>query len=80
MKPQTVAELHDDEQERNELVREKRRRVDALRVTHERLTRELEALDASARRSPAAVEAMRLELARVTIDLRAASRELIASI
>ncbi len=80
MKGRTIAELHDDEQARNELVRDKRRRVDVLRATHERVTRELEALDASARRSPAAVEAMRAELARVTSDLRAASRELIASI
>ena len=78
----TVAELHDAEQARLELVKDKRRRVDVLRVTHQRLERELRALDetSNAWRSPVAVEAMRLELARVTVELRAATRDLIASI
>jgi predicted lipoprotein len=82
MKARTVAELHDDEQARTALVQDKRRRVDSLRVTHDRLRREIEALDASANewRSTAAVEAMRAELAKVTAQLRAASRDLIASI
>ncbi len=82
MKPRTVAELHEDDEARRELVKDKRRRVDALRVTHERLRREVEALDdsSSAWRSSAAVEAMRAELAKVTAELRAASRDLIASI
>lgn len=82
MKARTVAELHADELERVELVKDKRRRVDSLRVTHDRLRREIEALDNSASewRSSAAVEAMRAELARVTAELRQASRELVASI
>lgn len=82
MKRQTVAELHEAEEARHELVKDKRRRVDSLRVTHERLERELRALDetSSAWRSPVAVEAMRAELAKVTAELRAASRDLIASI
>jgi len=82
MKPRTVAELHDAEEARRELVKDKRRRVDALRITHERLQRELRALDetSSVWRSPVAVEAMRLELARVTAELRAATRDLIGSI
>ncbi len=77
-----VAELHAAELARIELVKEKRRRVDSLRVTHERLQRELAALDTTSElwRSPVAVEAMRAELARVTAELRAASRDLIASI
>jgi hypothetical protein len=67
---------------RTELVRSKRRRVDALRVTHERLRRELEALDnsPSSYRSQRAVDAMRAELQRCTAELRQASRELVKSI
>ncbi len=82
MKPRTVAQMHEAEEARHELVREKRRRVDTLRVTHERLQRELRALDetSSALRSPVAIEAMRIELARVTAELRAATRDLIGSI
>lgn len=76
---QTVAELHEAEEARHEIVKTKRRRVDALRVTHQRLERELVALGSTGR-SPLAVEAMRAELARVTAELRAASRDLIASI
>ncbi len=77
-----LAELCDTEAARLELVKDKRRRVDALRLTHERLQRELEALDKSAGqwRSGPAVETMRLELARCTAELRAASRDLIKSI
>jgi two-component sensor histidine kinase len=77
-----LAQLCETEAARLELVKDKRRRVDALRLTHERLQRELEALDHSAGqwRSGAAVEAMRAELARCTAELRAASRDLIKSI
>lgn len=77
-----VEQLYEVELARVELVKEKRRRVDSLRVTHERLERELRALDesSSAWRSPLAVEAMRAELAKTTTELRAASRDLIASI
>jgi hypothetical protein len=82
MKARTVAELHEHDEARREIVRRKRRHVDALRVTHERLARELKALDetSSAGRAPLAVEGMRVELARVTAELRAATRDLIASI
>lgn len=77
-----IAQLAADEEVRIANVRDKRRRVDALRATHDRLRREVEALDATASewRSSAAVEAMRAELARVTTELRAANRALIASI
>lgn len=74
-----VAELYEAEQARLALVKEKRRRVDALRVQHDRVRRELEALELAGR-SPAAIELMRGQLARTTAELRAASRELVASI
>lgn len=79
MKRQTVSDLHESEEARCAVVRELRRRVDALRHVHERLTRELAAL-ASGDGAPLAVEAMREELARTTAQLRATSRELVASI
>lgn len=77
-----VADLYAVECARLELVKAKRRRVDSLRVTLERLQRELETLDrtSAAWRSPAAIEAMRLQLVATRAELRAASRDLIASI
>jgi hypothetical protein len=82
MTARTVAELHEAEEARRELVKDKRRRVESLRITHERLERELRALDNTSGpwRSPMAVEAMRTALTRVTAELRQATRDLIASI
>ncbi len=59
MKVHSVAELHEAEEARRELVKSKRRHVDGLRVTRERVERELRALDetSSASRSPVAIEA-----------------------
>lgn len=82
MNARSIAELVDADAARLELVRDKRRRVDVLRVTHDRLQRELQALDQSptAWRSQRAVDAMRDELARTTAELRAATRDLLRSI
>lgn len=60
--------------------REARARVDAARVLHDRLTRELAQLERSTRQNPVAIEAFRRELEQARSALRAANRELIRSI
>lgn len=72
-----IAQRLQDEEERTELVRSARARVDQARELHARLTRELAALQVNPRKNQTAIERFRLELERARTALRERQRELI---
>lgn len=77
MKAAAIVVQVDAEEARNAAVRDARARVDAARALHERLRREVDALQRNPKRNQLALERFGQELEQARSALRQANRELI---